>query len=415
MVKGINRLAACAMVGLLFMTVDHGFAQPIVTVSGNGGFDYQPSVIRPWADPTARIVVFERLGAGLSGDLLVTSSDDGLVWADPVTVVGTAANERHPALLQTGESSFQLFYLSNATGAFRIHRASSEDGQTFVEQGPLVLGWPTGGEINPHVIRQDDGTLVMTYHRLSGAAFIARSIDDGASWDTDRVQISPANAALPRLAYREADGRYLLVYQTNPGNNQLQMWTRTTADPTVWTSTPEQIGLNGNNHDGFPLVQADGRFAIIWARVAEGAFQIFSSESDDGLTWTEPRQQISRPDLANVQPHGLLKTHGVIDLYWGAAQDQAGSDFAIVRQPRPPLSGSAGNRTRPINQVRWPGELSIHSPGVMVHALPALGGETLVIGDWYGVIHAVDAVSGKLQWTYRPDDAGILIDWPGMT
>jgi hypothetical protein len=328
-----KRLAAGVMaLSLGFMYSDYSVAQPMITVSGNGGFDYQPSVIQPWDDASARLVVFERLDAGLSGDLLVTSSMDGIVWSDPVIVVGTAANERHPALLQTGESAFQLFYLSNGTGSFRIHRASSVDGQTFVQHGALDLGWPTGGEINPHVVRHDDGTLTMTYHRLSGAAYLAQSSDDGVSWDTDRTQVSPANAALPRLAYRETDGRYLLVYQTNPGNNQLQMWTRTSTDPTSWTSTPVPLVADGNNHDGFPLVQGDGSFAILWARVADSAFQIFSSESVDGLMWSVPHQQISRPGHANVQPHGLLLPHGVIDLYWGAAQDQAGSDFTIVRQ-----------------------------------------------------------------------------------
>lgn len=305
-----------------------------VTVSGGPGLDYQASVIRPWNAPQSRIVVFERLDAGLSGDLWVTRSDDeGATWNFPTIAVGTAANERHAALVQTGESLYQLFYLKDEGGSsFRIHRASSGDGAAFTGHGRVELGWAVAGEINPHVIREDDGTLLMTYHRLSGAAYIARSADAGLTWDQDRVQVSVGNAALPRLAHRPDDDTYLLVYQTNPGNNQLRLWASTTNDPSDWSAAPIEIVTDGNNHDALPVVLGDGRFALFWARVADGNFQIFSMQSPDGQEWDDMRQLTSRPNLANVQPHALALAAGETDLYWGAAQDAAGSDYDIVRQ-----------------------------------------------------------------------------------
>lgn len=323
----------CSLIGLCWATFS--VALEPVNVSGGGGFDYQASVIQPWSQADQRIVVFERLNpATLSGDLYLTrSTDAGLNWTEPVGIVTTSANERHAVLVQTGPESYQLLHLSNASGSFRIHRASSADGQTFLQLGAIDLGWPTGGEINPYVIRQADGSLTMTYHRLSGAAYIARSFDKGESWDTDRVQISPANAALPRIAYRESDGLYLLVYQTNPGNNQLQLWSRTSLDPASWTDVPQQIVPDGNNHDALPLVLTDGRYIVFWARVAEGNFQIFSAESAHGQSWAAPIQRVSRPNLANVQPHGLVLTKNMIDLYWGAATSSNGSDYDILRLP----------------------------------------------------------------------------------
>lgn len=304
------------------------------TVSGGPALDYQASVIQPWGAPQSRIVVFERLGAGLSGDLWVTRSDDaGTLWTNPTMAVATAANERHAALVQTGDELFQLFYLKDEGGSsFRIHRASSGDGATFVEHGRVDLGWGAAGEINPHVIRRADGTLLMTYHRIGGASYIARSGDGGISWDHDRLQVSPGSAALPRLAHREDDDLYLLVYQTNPGNNQLRLWLKTTGDPSDWSAPPLPITIDGNNHDALPMVLDTRRFALFWARVADGNFQIFSIESQDGRAWTTPRQRTQRPDLANVQPHALPLALGHVDLYWGAAQDTAGTDYDIYRE-----------------------------------------------------------------------------------
>lgn len=174
--------------------------QPVVAGPGN---DYQADIAVPWDAPGQRVLVFERLDAGSSGDLWLTRSDDGGdSWSTPVPIVSTSGNERHPALVQTGPSAWSLFHLGTAEGGYRIFRATSGDGWTFSTPVPIDLGWPTGGEINPHVIRRADGTLVMTYQRLGGAAHIALSSDGGATWDTLCTQVSPGAAQLPRIARR---------------------------------------------------------------------------------------------------------------------------------------------------------------------------------------------------------------------
>jgi hypothetical protein len=303
------------------------------TVVGGAGNDYQASIAVPWAEPDARVVVFERLGAGNSGDLYVTrSEDDGSTWSAPMPVVATAGNERHAALVQTGADAWSLFHLSNASGSFRVHRATSADGASFSASAPVDLGWPGGGQINPHVIREPDGTLTMTYHLLGGASFIARSSDAGTTWDTLRTQVSPGNAALPRIAHRASDDTWLLAYQT--GSNPVTLWVKTSGDPYDWSAPARQLTLDGNNHDAFPLVLDDDRFAITWARVANGAFQIVSTRSPDGITWETPVQHTDRAGLANVQPHALPGPQpGTIELYWGAAQVPGDGNYDIVRLP----------------------------------------------------------------------------------
>jgi hypothetical protein len=188
--------------------------------------DYQPSIIR--IQPSGRLLVaFERIDpVTLVGDFYATYSEDGgTTWATPQEILPAAQNRRHPALLQLGPGSFALFYLKDTgSNQFRLFRATSTDGLAWSEQNQLDLGWATSGEINPSVIRLPDGTLTMTYHRLSGPSYIAQSGDGGATWDTLRTQISPGNAQLPRLAYRESDGLYLVTYQV--GSSNLDMYSR---------------------------------------------------------------------------------------------------------------------------------------------------------------------------------------------
>src|SRR5690606_35924635 len=234
-----------------------------------------------------------------SGDLWLTRSGDaGSSWTAPVALVASGANERHASLVQTGADAFVLLYLSNASGGFRIHRATSVDGTSFVEHGAIDLGWVAAGEINPQLLREPDGTLTLVYQRLGGAAYLARSGDGGASWDTLKTQASAGNAALPRLARRASDGRYLLFYQT--GSNPVALWAKTGTDPYDWSAPAVQLVPDGNNHDAWPLVTADGRFVVFWARVVGSAFQIHASHSSDGATWSEPVARTDRPGLKNI-------------------------------------------------------------------------------------------------------------------
>lgn len=305
--------------------------QGLQTVIGGAGNDYQVSVAIPAVSSASRVAVFERLDAAFNGDLWLTRSEDsGASWSKPVIAMASAANERHPSLIEASTGGWLLFHLSNAGGGYRIHRATSADGLTFSAHGEIDLGWPISGEVNPQVTRLLDGRLLLAYQRLGGAAFVALSTDDGANWDTLRTQVSPGGAALPRIAQKPGDGRLLLVYQTNPGNNQLQLWTRTSVDPLDWSDTPQLFASSGNNHDAWPLWSTAGEWQIYWTRVVDGSFQIHRSRSIDTALWQMPEQLSARPGRANVQPLALQGAQGT-ELYWGAAQVVGDSDYDIVR------------------------------------------------------------------------------------
>ncbi len=295
--------------------------------------DYQASVIRS-ADDAARIVVFERLAAGtLSGDLWLTrSSDEGASWSAPAPIVASAANERHPALLQLGPGDYALFYLkgTGGTSSYRIWRATSGDGIAFAEQAQVDLGWASGGEVNPHVIRHADGRLTMSYQRLGGAVYVAQSEDGGATWDTQRTPIA-TSGQLPRIAYRESDGLYLASYQV--GNSALSLYVRTTTDVRDWSAAAQDFTVTGNHHDSLPVVMPDGAFALFWIRAAGSGFDLAVRRSVDGVNWGETIAITDTPDQDDVEPHPLVGASATsVELYWGR-DDPAGSlSHDIVRE-----------------------------------------------------------------------------------
>lgn len=312
------------------MLASAAFAQ-VQPVTSGSATDYQATILQASSD-AARIVVFERLDASFVGDLWLTrSTDDGQTWSVPVPIIASSANERHPALIETAPGSFALFYLKGGASAssFRLWRATSTDGIAFSEQGVLDLGWSTGGEVNPHVVRHADGTLTMTYQRLSGGVFIAQSSDGGVTWDTQKTVLN-ASGQLPRIAYRESDGLYLASYQT--GSSALQMWVKTSSNPDDWSVPAQAFAASGNNHDSLPVVMPDDAFVLFWIRETGGQFDIAARRSTDGSSWGEVVDVTSTAGENDVEPHPLVGTSpGVVELYWGREIPPGSNDYDIVR------------------------------------------------------------------------------------
>lgn len=322
--------ARLLLLAMMVSCATHTFA--VENVTSGPQTDYQASVIRS-SDDGARIVVFERLDGSLSGDLLLTrSTDEGVSWSEPVPAIASGASERHPALLQLGPESYVLFYLkgTGAASSYRIWRATSEDGIAFAEQAQIDLGWGSGGEINPHVIRHADGTLTMSYQRIGASAgiYVAQSTDDGVTWDQQQTALA-TGGQLPRIAYRESDGLYLASYQV--GGSALSMYVKTSTDVHDWSAAPQDFAVSGNNHDSLPVVMPDDAFALFWIRQNGGGFDLAVRRSLDGLAWDPAITITDTPAEDDVEPHPLVTSAATVELYWG--RSLGGLDYDIVREP----------------------------------------------------------------------------------
>ncbi|TAH46159.1 MAG: exo-alpha-sialidase [Gammaproteobacteria bacterium] len=320
-----------ACVTFLVGVISSDATAAVQQVTSGSDLDYQAAILRASSDG-ARIVVFERLDASFFGNLWLTrSTDEGQSWSTPAPIIATAANERHPALVETSPGAYTLFYLkgSGSSSSYRLWRATSSDGANFTEQGMLDLGWASGGEVNPHVIRHVDGTLTMSYQRLSGGVHVAESNDGGVSWDQQKTVIN-AGGQLPRIAFRESDGLYLASYQT--GSTALQMWVKTTSNLRDWSVPAQAFAASGNNHDSLPTVMPDNALVLFWIREANGQFDIVTRRSTDGLNWGSDIPVTTTVGENDVEPHPLIgDSPGVVELYWGRETPLGSNDYDIVR------------------------------------------------------------------------------------
>jgi hypothetical protein len=335
-----DRLRAAALAAFL-CCAPLARAQQHVTTGPE--LDYQPAVIQS-TDDGARIVVFERLDPNsLDGDLWLTrSTDGGASWTDPVAIIATAANERHPALVQTGPAQYELFYLKGtSTLNYRIYRATSSDGIAFAEQNPVDFGWPSAGDVYPHVIRHDDGTLTMTYQHYNTTSnvfdcFVAESTDGGLTWDHMQTAIA-TGAQLPRITYRESDGLYLASYQL--GTSGLHIYTKTTTNVHDWSAERVNFAVVGDNQDSLPVAMPDGAFVTFYIRATGGTYDIAYRRSTDGTNWSPTVPVTNTITIDDVQPHPLLVgSADHVELYWGQDDPSGSLTYDIVREPIVPVN-----------------------------------------------------------------------------
>lgn len=330
----VGMVGAIRWLGMLIFgfLVSSLYAQPLErgAIYAGSELDYQPAIMR-LGTSNQLVIVLERLNSQtLSGDLLLSSStDNGATWSTPQPIIATSSNERHPALVQHGPQTYSLFYLSNATGGFHIHRATSSDGLNWTAQGALDLGWASAGEINPTVIVAN-GKLTMTYQRLGSPStvHIAQSSDGGVTWDTQRTQV--AQGQLPRLAWRAEDNRYVVAYQI--GSSAVQIYSKTSSDVYSWDSTAYPVSIDANSHDAMPIVLEDGTFFVSYVKTANASgFDVMYRTSSDGQTWSE-EIIVTNEHAGDVEPHALLTTNpGRLMLAWGRPISSSNYDIWLER------------------------------------------------------------------------------------
>ncbi|MBD3367771.1 MAG: T9SS type A sorting domain-containing protein [Candidatus Eisenbacteria bacterium] len=343
------RHASCVVVLLALATLlipAAATAHDIVQVTDDAYLNYMPSMIE--RDDGTLMLAYERLGSSFAnGDILVTTSVDGASWAIPTVVVDGPGNERHPALVQLDDGTFQIYYLTDESGGYRIHMADSPGGTAWTARGEIDLGWTTEDLVNPTVVVEDDGSLTMTYDVLSDGGYIAHSAD-GATWDQAKTRVS--SGSLNRIM-RHSDGTYVLSYQRKTGiwYYQIDVFTKTSTDRVTW-SGENRVTTNQNSHDSFPVELADGQYALYYA-VSNGGnpYELVSRVSPDGAGWGSEDAWLPYAGW-DTQPHPVVLASGVVALAWarGPEQDDTEVHFALLDPP----TGVAGNAAPPHRSLR---------------------------------------------------------------
>jgi hypothetical protein len=317
--------------GLALLLPPASAAHDVVQVTDDAHLNYMPSMIER-ADGSL-MIAYERLDGNFeNGDIMVTTSAGGSTWAAPVPVVEGPANERHPALVQMTDGSYNIYYLSDEAGGYRIHRASSSDGTVWTPRDLVDLGWTTEQLVNPTVCREDDGSLTMAYDHLSNGGYVAHS-EDGVTWDHDRTNVS--DGSLNRVT-RHSDGTYVVSYQKRTGIYywQIDVFTKTSPDRVTWGAAT-RVTTNQNSHDSYPVELTDGQYALYYAKSLGGnPYDLYSVASADGASWHSEESWLPYAGW-DTQPHPVTLSSGLMAIAWarGPVQTDTEVHFVLIEPP----------------------------------------------------------------------------------
>jgi hypothetical protein len=272
------------------------FAQPIV-ISGGPENDIIGRICRH--EPDQMIAIIERNPDWLSGDLYTSKSwDNGFSWDELIPVVTKPGNQSTHSVVVTQDDSIRVYYASDETGSYKIFTISSSDGNTWVNDHQLNLGWePNQGIYDPHVIVDQDGSMTMTYVKFGGGGYVAHCSEINV-WDQNKTLVQAVAYRIRICPY--SSGGYLAAYHRNMGGNQYEVNVKTSQDLINW-SDEVQLTNSGNSHDPFCGCTDIEHYWVYYAAYKNGAYNLYRKSSVDGLNWSE-EEQITFDNSNNTQP-----------------------------------------------------------------------------------------------------------------
>lgn len=339
----------CAGLALLCLSAG-AVAEPVPITSGSNIFD-SPVAIRTAPAGDIRLAFISNFyGPSITASIVLgRSSDDGANWTlwsgpggfDAVQPLRVPTSQAfNPNLIRIDSSQYFLFYAHGVNFDFHLRRSVSSDDATFAAGSVMDMGWSSGIEDQPSVMRSAAGVLTMVYRRPmaegpSGAGlYLAQSTNQGASWDNQHTLVS-SDGILPDLAFRSSDGLYLLSYLVELPGGGYQIRIKSTHDARDW-SQPSRELASGILGAARIAVMPDGAFVMVWSRSDGVQADISMSRSMDGTGWSPESTVAGTIDRNDGAPYPLATpSPGVIELYWSAATD-GGMNFEsqIVRDAR---------------------------------------------------------------------------------
>jgi hypothetical protein len=222
------------------------------------------------------------------------STDQGLSWSVPVTLVGDHRDLRDPAVGTDGETVRLTYFTGSATQPAQgcYTRASTDGGHSFGPETRIdTLGYAA---ISAPLVRRGPVLLAVYYGRAApgetrDSVWLAASTD-GLAWSRQRIADGHADGRDYQEPWLVADDAGLVV---------LFRWGNTdgiglarSADATTW-SAPARA-FDGSGRPSAALT-TDGALVVVYRGLPDKAAWLRASQ-DRGLTWYPPRRVAPAPD-----------------------------------------------------------------------------------------------------------------------
>ena len=254
------------------------------------------------------------------GMYATTSLDDGVTWGVPVEIFASVDGSQGPysSISTDGAGTWVVAWPSTETlggttgGADEdiLFSRSTDNGMTWSPAALLNSNGGTGFQEygNPQLANDGADTWVATWDTLA-ESWVARSIDDGATWSAP-VRVSPAVLALNNRSHPHLDtdgaGRWVVVFELEDVVAQGAIGFSVSSDNGASWSTASVLhpyfDAAHQGHSGPAIVhQGAGTWQVVWSAsnntlggsVGDNSNLFTSYSRDNGLSWSTPAALLS--------------------------------------------------------------------------------------------------------------------------
>jgi hypothetical protein len=234
---------------------------------------------------------------------------------------GSPTKDEDPSVLRARDGTLFVAWFSDRGGNSDIYITSTTNGNEW--SAPVRVTTQAGGDFNPHLIQDDQGTFHLVWFRweaLFRGNIRYNSSRDGRTWDPAAEVAVTTDAGVddwvPTIA-RLADGTlrvYFVSTLRDPSNRTSEIYVASRA-PGAGAFSPavKAAGINSaSEHDHLPYASRTGsEVSLVWVRHdtteplpwLNHKSDVLYSTSADGLAWRAPTRVTSDPgNVVNLFP-----------------------------------------------------------------------------------------------------------------
>jgi sialidase-1 len=244
-------------------------------------------------------------------NLLTRSSDEGRSWSTPIAV---------PDDSWTGVECSGITALRDGTillNQFRFDWRLIEEARQRSGDGsfqPFILD-PANKRWRRVLTEADWGLHPLPYARGDHGSYVHRSVDDGHTWETTRLEIGPYQGAFsPKGATELPDGEVVLAIGSHEHDPLAAIaLVRSRDGGTSWTRPIEVACVPGLVFSEPTVVAADPGRLLVFSREETSGFVYQSVSDDGGHRWLPP----VRLPIRGYPTHAVRLQDGRIVIVYG--------------------------------------------------------------------------------------------------
>ena len=225
-----------------------------------------------------------------NGDIWYSSSYDMSNWSTPIQLTSNLSDDWYPSLIQDSNDEYWLAWMSWRKNNYDVWCANSKDGINWSE--PIQITINNSNDWAPHLIQDSSDIywIVFSSDRSGNNEIWYVTSSDGKNWSNPiqfTTDISEDNN--PSLI-QDSEGTYWIVWHSNR-DGKYDIYYSNSNDGITWS--PFIILTNQKSVDMYPFIyqDSDGTYWITWTSDRSGIQgDIWYSTSSNGESWSTPKQ-----------------------------------------------------------------------------------------------------------------------------